>query len=113
MYLDAGEAARAMPHLEYLDAREQKTPAYASELARRYAAQREMGRAVVKAERATQLAPYDARPRELAATVAIQAGELQTAERHILALTALEPDRAIHRERLEAVRKRIEAEEGR
>lgn len=113
LYLDSGEWERAIPHLEYLDAREQKTPAYATELARRYAARREMPGAMAKAERATQLAPYDARPRELAAAVAIQAGELRTAERHILALTMLEPDRAIHRDRLEAIRKRIDAAEGR
>ncbi len=113
LYLDSGEPQRAIPHLEYLDAREQKTPAYASELARRFAAQREFRKALSKAERATQLSPYDARPRELAATVAIQAGELGIAERHIAALTVLEPDRAIHRERLEAVRKRLAAAEGR
>ena len=51
------------------------------------------------------IAPYDPRPRELAATVAIQAKELPTAERHIVALTVLEPDREIHRKRLDAVRK--------
>ncbi len=113
LYLDSGEPARAIPHLEYLDAREQKTPAYASELARRYAAQRDFARALRSAERATQIAPYDARPRELAATVAIQAGELRTADRHILALTELEPDRPIHRERLEALRKRMDAAAGR
>ncbi len=113
LYLDSGEWERAIPHLEYLDAREQKTPAYATELARRYASRREMPGALAKAERATQLAPYDARPRELAAAVAIQAGELRTAERHIVALSMLEPDRAIHRDRLEAIRKRIDAAEGR
>lgn len=113
LYLAGNEPELATPHLEYLDAREQKTPAYATELAKRYAAKRGFDRALAKAERATQLSPYDARPRELAATVAIQAGELRTAERHIVALTLLEPDRAIHRERLEAVRKRIDSAEGR
>lgn len=114
MYLDeaasdpallGSQAARAIPHLEYLDAREQRTPLYAMELARRYAALGDFTKASAKAERATQIAPYDARPRELAATVAIQSKDLPTAERHIVALTVLEPDREIHRKRLEAVRK--------
>jgi len=107
-YLDQREPTRAVRHLEYLDAREQKTPAYASELARRYAAQRAWPEALARAERATQIAPYDARPRELAATIAVQAGDFRAAERHIAALTLLEPDRPIHKERLEAVRKRME-----
>lgn len=114
MYLDeaasdpsllATQANRAVPHLEYLDAREQRTPLYAMELARRYATMGDFTKASAKAERATQIAPYDARTRELAATIAIQAKDLPTAERHIVALTVLEPDREIHRKRLEAVRK--------
>lgn len=104
---DPDAPRRAVEHLEYLDAREQKTPAYATELARRYAAIGDWPRARAKAERATQIAPYDARPRELAATIAIQASDLAAAERHILALTVLEPDRAVHFQRLDAVRKRM------
>lgn len=104
---DPDAARRAIGHLEYLDAREQKTPAYASELARRFAALGDWPRAQTKAERATQIAPFDARPRELAATVAIQGGDLAAAERHILALTVLEPDRPVHVQRLEALRKRM------
>jgi predicted Zn-dependent protease len=107
---DADAARLAVAHLEYLDAREQKTPAYATELARRYAATGDWARARAKAERATQISPYDARPRELAATIAIQAGDLAAAERHILALTVLEPDRAVHTQRLEAVRRRMAGE---
>lgn len=111
MYLaspDAAEQLRAIEHLEFLDQREQKSTAYATELARRYFARGQDGdlaRALAKAERATQIAPYEAPPRELAATIAIKARDFPGAERHILALTRLEPDRPIHLQRLEALRK--------
>jgi hypothetical protein len=62
-------------------------------------------KAAAKAERARTIAPYDAGLRELAATVALTRKDYATAEREILALTKLEPDRAIHKERLEKVRK--------
>jgi len=93
----------AIPHLEYLDIREQHSAGYAIELARRYMAIDEMSKAMVKGERASQIAPYDAKVREFAATVAIKASDLATAERHIRALIVLEPDRPVHKERLEAL----------
>jgi len=96
--------ANAIPHLEYLDAREQRAPTYAVELARRYAALRDWENAQDKIQRATQIAPFDADIRELAATIAIQRGDLADAEHHIEALTSLEPDREIHRKRLERIR---------
>ncbi len=99
----AAQAAAAIPHLEFLDQREQKSPTLAMELARRHAAIGELDKAQAKAERATQLAPFDARPRELAATIALQRSDLATAERHIVALTKLEPDREIHGRRLQAL----------
>ena len=98
---------RAIPHLEYLDIREQYTPAYAIELARLYASGNRWDLAMAKAERATQIAPFDASQRELAATIAIQSGDLRTAERHIAALVDLEPDRAVHRKRLARIRELI------
>lgn len=110
MYLSrAGEEAGAVPHLEYLDAREQSTPGYAIELGRRYLAANEHGRAMAKAARATQISPYDAKVREFAATVAMVAGDLTAAERHIRALVMLEPERELHKQRLEAVRRKLEA----
>lgn len=105
---DAQAQLAAIPHLEYLDAREQKLTAYATQLARLYFARNndgDLARAFAKAERATQLAPYEAPPRELAAAIAIKNSNFNTAERHITALTKLEPDRDIHRQRLEALRK--------
>ncbi len=109
---DATEQARAIPHLEYLDAREERSATYAEALARRYAGMRDFERASARAERCTQIAPYRGELRELAATVAILRGDLSTAERHLLALTVLEPDRTIHRERLERLRERMAGSEG-
>lgn len=112
MYLEAADAdvsqlatqaAAAIPHLEFLDAREQKSPTLAMELARRYAATGQLALAKAKAERATQISPFDPRPRELAATIALQSKDLVNAERHIVALTKIEPDREIHARRLEAI----------
>lgn len=112
LYLrEQGMSDRAVPHLEWLDAREQNSSAYAAELARRYAAARDWPRALEKAKRATIVAPFDADYRELAATVALQAKEFATAERQVEALVRLEPDREIHQRRLEVVRRmRAQAE---
>ncbi len=94
-----------IPHLEYLDVREQHSPEYAIELAKQYAALKDWTKASAKSDRAVGISPYDASIREFAAKIALQQGDVATAERHIWALTVLEPDRAIHRQRLEAVRK--------
>jgi tetratricopeptide (TPR) repeat protein len=100
------QPADAISHLEFLDAREQHSGAFAIELARRYGAANQWDQASAKAERATRIAPFDADAREFAATVALKRADLDTAERHITALTIIEPDRPIHKARLEAVRKR-------
>ncbi|MEX2219284.1 MAG: tetratricopeptide repeat protein [Phycisphaerales bacterium] len=103
-------AQRAIPHLEYLDAREQHSSSYAAELARQYAERGEWEKAKAKAVRAVTVAPYSAEYRELAAQVALRAGDFAAAAHQIEALTLLEPDREIHRRRLEAVRKRQNAQ---
>jgi tetratricopeptide (TPR) repeat protein len=110
LFLDGapGGAAAAIPHLEYLDAREQHSNAFAMELAQRYAETGDWSKATVAAERATRIAPYDPRARELAARVAIKRGEMGEAERHIVALTKIEPDRQLHRTRLEALKKQMQ-----
>jgi tetratricopeptide (TPR) repeat protein len=103
---DKGRAPdAAIEHLEYLDAREQHSPAYAIELSRQYAAVGDLDKAAAKAERATQISPYDATYREHAATIALRRKDYATAERHINALIALEPDREVHKQRLEALKK--------
>jgi len=105
---DHATRLEAIEHLEFLDAREQRSAAYAIELARLYASTNEWALAIAKSERATQIAPFDADVRELAARIAIKGDRLGVAERHIEALTQLEPDRELHVRRLEAVRRLIE-----
>ena len=111
LYLSGGAADKgrtpqaAIEHLEYLDAREQHSPGYAFELSKQYAAAGDLDKAAAKADRATQVSPYEASTREFAATVALRRKDYATAERHIRALIALEPDRAVHKERLEALKK--------
>ena len=94
----------ALGHLEFLDARAQYTPAYAAALAKRYAENGAKEKAIAKAERAVSIAPYDADQRELAARVNLVAGRLADTERHLDALTKLEPEIKQHATRLERVR---------
>ncbi len=101
-------SSRAIEHLEFLDAREQHSTSFALELARQYAKLAQWDKAIAKVTRATQISPYDATIRELAATIALRAGRPAVAEGHIIALTKLEPDKAVHQQRLEAVRKMLQ-----
>lgn len=105
MHLSRAEGSRsgAIPHLLFLDAREQYSPVYAAELARLHAEAGDLAAAQASAERATIVSPFDAGLRELAATMALRAGDRASARRHIVALTMIEPDRALHRQRLEAL----------
>ena len=104
---DGPERDRALPHLEFLDARAQYTPAYAAALATRYAEKRDLERATRSVARAVAIAPFDADHRELAARIAIMNQDLSVAERHLDALTRIEPDRPEHATRLERVRQLI------
>lgn len=108
---DPEAQSKAVAHLEFLDARAQYTPAYAAALAKRYAETGDKELAVAKAERAVSIAPYDADQRELAARVTLVAGLYADAERHLDALTKLEPDRAQHQQRLDRVRELMKANE--
>ena len=96
---------RAIEHLRWLDERQTTSAAYAAELARLYADAGDLEQALHFAERASRVAPFDANEREFAARIALLRKDYDTAERHIIALTILEPDRAQHAKRLEAVRK--------
>ena len=109
LYLDATSAAhdpaRAIEHLEYLDAREQNSSSLAAQLARLYAEQGDWDKAWTKVLRAATVGPYEAPIRELAATIAVQRQDFDSAKWQLEALTMLEPDRAIHKERLAALEK--------
>ncbi len=93
----------AIPHLEYLDAREVNSPAYAAELAQRYGELGRFDEGLAKAQRALRLAPFDADYRELAARLAILAEAWGEAERQLLALMMIEPEVEHHRARLDAL----------
>lgn len=105
---DPAEQAKVIPHLEYLDAREVYSTAYAVELARQYAAIGEWSLAAARADRATQVAPYDPSHRELAARMALKAGDLEAGRRHIAALVVLEPQHEPHKRRLERIEEILE-----
>jgi len=98
---------RAIPHLEVLDVREEYDNVYAVALAELYRDAGALEKALEKATRAVNIDPYDAPLRELAATIAVEAGRLDEARTHIVALTVLEPDRAVHQRRLEAIDRMI------
>ena len=99
----AHDTARAIPHLEFLDAREQNSASLSVQLARLYAAQGDWDKAWAKAIRACTVAPYEASNREFAATIAIKRGDLDSAKWQLETLKILEPDRPIHAQRLEAL----------
>lgn len=105
------ERARAIEHLEYLDAREVHSSAYADELAMIYARNGMREKAVEKALVAVRRAPFSAHAREQAARIAMIAGDLETAAHHIRVLTELEPDREIHQQRLDAIEQRLVGEQ--
>jgi len=107
-FLASSEGAQAVPHLEYLDIREQYSPVYAAELSKQYAAAGDLDKAWEKIERATRISGYDGALREDAAKIALKRKQFKDAERHIEALVALEPNQEIHRKRLEAVRKMMQ-----
>ncbi len=101
--LESDRPADAVPHLEFLDARELRNGALARRLAELHRAERRLVEAARAAERAVSFDPYDAPSRELAAAIAVETGDLARARGHIAALVQLEPDRELHQRRLEAL----------
>jgi predicted Zn-dependent protease len=103
---DDAAHTRAIEHLVFLDDREEYTPVYAERLALLLAERGRWPEAMVRAERATRVDPFNPRLRELAARITIAAGDLEAAERHVVALAELEPDRPEPARRLDALRAR-------
>lgn len=99
----AHDPAKAIPHLEFLDAREQNSASFSVQLARLYASQGDWDKAWAKAIRACTVAPYEAANREFAATVAIKRRDFDAAKWQLEELQILEPDRPIHAQRLKAL----------
>ena len=103
IWLHSSTPEKAIPYLEQLDIREEKTPVYALTLARMYRENGEKELALKKATRALQINPYNADNRELAAEIAFESGRLDLVRKHIVALTIIEPDRPRHQKRLIAI----------
>jgi cellulose synthase operon protein C len=101
--LASGGDEAAFGHLRELDLRADKDNIYAVAMARNRRAAGDFSAALSAAERAVRMNPFDASVRELAAAVAVEGGQLGIARLHVEALTQLEPDREIHRRRLERV----------
>ena len=95
-----GKNSVALPHLQRLDALEDSDPAYALEIARLLREQGDLAGALVCVEKAVRINSYDADTRELAAAIAIEAKQMESALRHLRALERLEPDQPRHAQRV-------------
>lgn len=102
-FLEQDDGERAVEHLRVLDALEVNSTAYALELARLHRDAGRLDEALDSATKAIRINGYAAATRELAAAIAIEAERFDVARLHIEALIRLEPDRGIHRRRLEAL----------
>ena len=102
--LDAGGDPAALGHLRELDLRADKDNVFALAIARNRRAARDLPAALASAERAARMNPFDASVRELAAAIAVEGKRYDRAEVHIEALVALEPDRPLHKQRLERLK---------
>ncbi|MDA1106369.1 MAG: tetratricopeptide repeat protein [Planctomycetota bacterium] len=92
---------KASAHLEALDSAAEDDPSFALELSHTARRRGDAPAALRWATRATRISPFDATLREEAAAAAIEAKDWDAARRQLEALTILEPDRAIHRTRME------------
>jgi len=109
IHLASSRPEQAIPYIESIDRLQKYDNTYAVELARLYQKQGRFDQSLNHIDRAVLIAPYDARLREKAAGIAIQAENLPNARRHLVALTVLEPDREQHVKRLEALDRMIAA----
>lgn len=101
--LESENPAAAIASLRELDLRSENDNIYALELATLLRGERQFAGAHAAVERAVRMDPYRPESRELAAAIAIEAGDLRSAKRHIEALRLLEPDQPQHVRRIEAI----------
>ncbi len=110
--LAANDAAGAIPHLEFVDERTDDDPSIALELARLERARGNRVRALEHATKAARIDAYSASTREFVAALAVEAGNLDAARMHVVALGALEPGEERHLKRLERLDAMISARSG-
>ena len=93
----------AVGYLEHLDRIEEFDSTVARMLTRIFRRAERLDDAQRSAQRILDREPYDPGSRELGAAIALQRGNFATAERHLVALTIIEPKRARHHVRLAAL----------
>ena len=98
-----GRPREAVAALEVLDRQDNESGAWGYQLAQLHRAAGELPQAQDAARRALLREPYNAKFRELAATIALQRQDLELALHHLKALPLLEPGRATHQVRLAAI----------
>ena len=108
---ERGEPQAALGSLQLLERGDNYSAAWSKRLADLHRQAGRLDEAQRALARALQCEPYNATFREDAATVALQLGDVAGAAHQIEALTILEPDRAVHRRRLDAVRGILGAED--
>lgn len=93
--------------LQQLDRRENLTGQWAYELAKQLRRNGELESAASAVWRALHREPYNGTYRELAAAIELQLGRHDVALHHLINMTLLEPNRAIHFTRLAALHHRL------
>ncbi|MEM9881808.1 MAG: hypothetical protein AAF800_02685 [Planctomycetota bacterium] len=104
---DLGEPDAALGSLQLLEKTNNYTADWSRQLAQLHRDAGRLDRAYHATRRALHFEPYNASFRELAATLALQRGDLDAAAFQVEALEMLEPDRPIHARRLAALYDRL------
>jgi tetratricopeptide (TPR) repeat protein len=103
MALAKGNTRELIAALEHLDRQESNVGAYSYQLANLHRTDGRLEAAGAAAQRALHHEPYNATYRKLAATIAMQCGQLPEALHHLQAMAIIEPDQAVHHLRLAAL----------
>lgn len=105
---DLGRPEEVLGSLQFLERSDNYTSAWSHQLAQLHRNAGRLDAAQRAIERAMYCEPYHAGYRELAATIALQRADLDTAAYHVESLEILEPDRAQHPTRLAVIYDRLD-----
>lgn len=108
-WMQQGMPDRAIEHFEALASFASNDPGPAMELAKALRKADRHDEALEAMRRTVSIDPYDPELREYTAAMAIEAGDLETALLQVEALLILEPGQPRHQQRLEAIRRRMNA----